>query len=119
MIEEIACQLDTVRQEMAWLLNAYTEADERDRDQIYERCETLGGEIQELVALLKLTVQTARRAAEAEAGSDPAYCQEITELTQDSLAAIHAAGTEAATAISVLRESRHREIDPFTDLNRS
>ena len=109
MMEEIANQLDQVREEMAQLLHAYATADESSREHIYHRCESLGGEIQELVGLLKLTIYNANREAEAEADSDPIYAREIAELSRDSLAAIHAAGREVSAAITLLRSSREEE----------
>jgi hypothetical protein len=110
MMEEIANQLDQVREEMAHLLQAYATADDTSREHIYERCESLGGEIQELVGLLKMTIYNANREAEAERDTDPAYALEIAELSRDSLAAIHAAGREVSAAITLLR-SAHDDPD--------
>ena len=105
-MEAIALELDQVRDELVGLLQDYPYAGERDRELIYERCETLGGEIQELVGLLKLAIRSTDRAAAAEADRDPEYAREVSRLSQESLAAIHLAGMEVSAAISALREAR-------------
>jgi hypothetical protein len=105
-MEDIAHELDQVRDEMVALLREYPYASDRERALIYERCELLGGEIQELVGLLKLSIRNADREAAAEADNDPAYYAEITRLARESMAAIHSAGEEVAAAITMLRESR-------------
>jgi hypothetical protein len=105
-MENIAQQLDEVRDEIVTLLREYPYASNRDRDEIYQRCELLGGEIQELVGLLKLAIRTTNQEAACEADSDPEYYAEICRLSEESLSAIHTAGLEVAAAISMLRESR-------------
>ncbi len=105
-MEHIARQLDEVRDEMIALLHEYPYASDRDRDTIYERCELLGGEIQELVGLLKLAIRTTNREVDAESASDAEYSLEIARLSSESLHAIHSAGQEVASAIAMLRETR-------------
>ena len=105
-MENIAQQLDEVRDEIVTLLREYPYASNRDREEIYERCELLGGEIQELVGLLKLAIRTTNHEAACEADADPEYYAEICRLSEESLTAIHTAGLEVAAAISMLRESR-------------
>ena len=106
MIDEVAQQLDDVRNEMLRLLQEYPDASDHGREHIYERCESLGGEIQELVGLLKLHICTANRQVAAEADGDMAYASEIARVSHESLAAIHAAGLEVAGAVTMLREAR-------------
>ena len=108
-MESLARQLDEVRDEMVRLLQEYPNASDMDREHIYERCELLGGEIQELVGLLKLTLRQANSEAEQEASDDPTYVDEIARMTQDSLYAIHAAGEEVSAAITMLRDSRESD----------
>ena len=105
-VEDIAKQLDDVRDEMVQLLRTYPYAPERERVEIYRRCEYLGGEIQELIGVLKLAIRNSNREAEGEADNDPAYWDEVSRLSAQSLAAIHSAGEEVAAAITMLRESR-------------
>ena len=105
-MEETARQLDTVRDELVSLLYQYTVAPEPDRSQIYERCETLGGEIQELIGLLKLSIRTADHDASEQSEADPEYAEQICRMSHESLAAIHAAGEEVNAAVRLLRESR-------------
>lgn len=105
-MEDIAQQLDTVRDEMVQLLRSYPYAGERERTEIYHRCEYLGGEIQELIGVLKLAIRMSNREAAVEADNDPAYWDEVNRLSTQSLAAIHSAGEEVAAAIAMLRESR-------------
>lgn len=105
-MEDIARQLDEVRDEMIALLHEYPYAADRDRETIYERCELLGGEIQELVGLLKLAIRTTNREANEESADDPEYTSEIARLSTESLKAIHSAGQEVAAAIAMLRETR-------------
>jgi len=106
VVEAIAKQLDNVRDEMVQLLRSYPYAGERERSEIYRRCEFLGGEIQELIGVLKLAIRNSNRDAAVEADNDPAYWDEIKRLSTQSLAAIHSAGEEVAAAITMLRESR-------------
>jgi len=106
VIDEIAQQLDDVRTEMLQLLQEYSEANEFGREYIYQRCESLGGEIQELVSLLKLHIRTANQQVGVEKQNDPAYAAEIDRVSQASLAAVHSAGLEVAEAIRMLRETR-------------
>ena len=106
MIDEIAQQLDDVRTEMLQLLQEYSEANEFGQEYIYQRCESLGGEIQELVSLLKLHIRTANRQVYAEGQHDPAYAAEIERVSRASLVAVHAAGLEVAGAVRMLRETR-------------
>ena len=91
-MEGIAQELDEVRDELVSLLQDYPYAGDRDRERIYERCETLGGEIQELVGLLKLAIRSTDRAVAAEADGDPEYAREVSRLSRESLASIHFAG---------------------------
>jgi len=105
-MEAIAQELDQVRDELVRLLQDYPYACESDRDNIYQRCESLGGEIQELVGLLKLAIRNTDRAASAEADCDPDYTQEVSRLSRESLVAIHEAGQEVSAAIDMLREAR-------------
>lgn len=105
-MEDIAKQLDNVRDEMVQLLRSYPYAGERERGDIYRRCEYLGGEIQELIGVLKLAIRNSNREAAVEADTDPAYWDEVNRLSTQSLAAIHSAGEEVAAAIAMLRESR-------------
>jgi len=119
-MEHIARELDDVRDEMITLLNEYPYASDGDRSAIYERCEFLGGEIQELVGLLKLAIRRTNIEAHSEAESDPEYTDEVGRLSQESLYAIHAAGEEVAAAITLLRETRPEkdgadELIPDTD----
>jgi len=111
-VEDIARQLDDVRDEMVQLLNDYPHVEGREREDIYERCEVLGGEIQELVGLLKLAIRSAKSEAESERDSDPTYSNQIDRLSQESLAAIHEAGVEVSAVISVLRERRTEFDEP-------
>jgi len=106
-MEDIAKQLDDVRDEMVQLLNEYPYVEGREREDIYERCEVLGGEIQELVGLLKIAIRSANQEAEAERDADPTYSDQIQKLSSESLAAIHEAGVEVSAVISVLRERRN------------
>lgn len=112
-MEDIAKQLDDVRDEMVQLLNEYPYVEGQEREDIYERCEVLGGEIQELVGLLKIAIRSANQEAESERNSDPAYSEQIQKLSSESLAAIHEAGVEVSAVISVLRERRNE----FEDLD--
>ncbi len=105
-MEATARQLDDVRDEMVELLRQYPFASDSDREVIYERCEVLGGEIQELVGVLKLAIRTTSREVCEDGGEDEAYTAEIARLSSQSLAAIHAAGEEVAEAIAMLRETR-------------
>jgi hypothetical protein len=105
-MEEFAAQLDEVRSELVQLLRDYPFASEHDRDLIYERCELLGGEIQELVGLVKLAIRDTNRQAAIEAPGDLEYLEEIDRLSGESLAAIHAAGEEVNIAVRLLRDSR-------------
>jgi hypothetical protein len=105
-MEDIAHQLDEVRDEMVSLLREYPYASDRERDIIYERCEMLGGEIQELVGLLKLAIRSADREAVTDRERDPDYSEEISRLARESMTAIHSAGLEVAAAITMLRETR-------------
>ena len=115
MMETTARQLDEVRSEMVHLLQEYPFASDGDREIIYERCELLGGEIQELVGLLKLTICQTTREANLESDDDEAYTQEIARLSTESLHAIHAAGEEVANAIAMLREARGEPDFPEED----
>ncbi|MCB9851177.1 MAG: hypothetical protein H6817_10795 [Phycisphaerales bacterium] len=105
-MEDIARQLDSVRDEMVQLLRDYPYASDRDREDIYTRCEFLGGEIQELVGVLKLAIRNTNAEAAEEADHDPEYYSEVARLSTESLVAIHSAGEEVAAAITMLRESR-------------
>ncbi len=111
-MEDIARQLDDVRDEMVQLLNEYPHVEGPDREEIYERCEVLGGEIQELVGLLKMAIRSANKEAETERDADPAYTHQIQQLSSESLAAIHEAGVEVSAVISVLRERRNELDEP-------
>ena len=111
-MEDIARQLDDVRDEMVQLLNDYPHVDGQDRENIYERCEVLGGEIQELVGLLKMAIRSANKEAEIERNSDPTYSDQIRQLSDESLAAIHEAGVEVSAVIAVLRERRNELDEP-------
>ena len=105
-MEETARKLDNVRDELVSLLYQYSAATEPQRAEIYERCESLGGEIQELIGLLKLAIRNANREADEQSECDPQYARQIGRMTQESLAAIHAAGQEVNSAVRLLRESR-------------
>ncbi len=113
-MEDIAKQLDDVRDEMVQLLNEYPHVEGQERNDIYERCEVLGGEIQELVGLLKMAIRSANQEAEAESETDPAYTEQIQKLSNESLAAIHEAGVEVSAVISVLRD-RRTELDELDE----
>jgi NAD-dependent DNA ligase len=56
--------------------------------------------------VLKLAIRSTNREAEASAADDPAYWEEVSRLSNESLNAIHGAGEEVAAAIAMLRESR-------------
>jgi hypothetical protein len=105
-MEDIARQLDNVRSEMVSLLYDYTLATESQRTEIYEQCETLGGEVQELIGLLKLSIRGTNRQAAAHAEVDPDYAAQIDRMSRESLSAIHSAGQEVSAAVRALRESR-------------
>lgn len=105
-VEDIARELDEVRDEMIDLLHEYPFASDRDRGVIYDRCELLGGEIQELVGLLKLAIRHTNAEMDAEDRRDPEYQEEVSRLSRESLNAIHLAGQEVAAAITLLRETR-------------
>lgn len=105
-MEHIARKLDAVRDEMVQLLREYPYVSETERNDIYHRCEFLGGEIQELVGVLKVAICASSREAAEEADRDPSYWSEVSRLSRQSLAAIHSAGEEVAAAITMLREAR-------------
>jgi hypothetical protein len=110
-MEDIARQLDSVRDEMVQLLRSYPYAAEGERAEIYRRCEFLGGEIQELIGVLKLAIRNSNREASVDADQDPSYWDEVNRLSTQSLCAIHSAGEEVAAAITMLRESRGEDPD--------
>jgi len=105
-MEDIARQLDHVRDELVHLLHDYTVANDKGRAAIYRRCEMLGGEVQELVGLLKLAIRDVNNEAAQHADTDPVYADEIERLSRESLEAIHAAGEEVSCAVKLLRESQ-------------
>lgn len=102
-MEDLAQQMDRVRDELCRLLDMYEEANSDQRRAIARRCEQLGGQVQDLVAMLKFSLLQLRREARGSDGIEGEYCTKMNEVTTGGLRTIHAVGEEIAQAIRYLR----------------
>jgi hypothetical protein len=102
-MDDLAQQMDRVRDELCRLLDMYEEADAAQRRAIASRCEQLGGQVQDLVGMLKFSLLHLRQEARSSLGVDGEYRAKMDEVTTGGLRTIHAVGEEIAQAIRYLR----------------
>ncbi len=103
-MEDLAIEMDCIREELCDLLSRYEEADAVEQRAIAERCEQLGGQVQDLVGMLKFSLLELRREAHEAGGEMIDQLDQVEEVTDLGLRTIHAAGLEVARAIRFLRE---------------
>jgi len=103
-MEDLAIEMDCIREELCDLLSRYEVADESEQQVIAERCEQLGGQVQDLVGMLKFSLLELRREAHDAGGEMDEHLDQVEEVTDLGLRTIHAAGQEVARAIRFLRE---------------
>jgi hypothetical protein len=103
-MEDLAVQMDSIREELCRLLDLYEHADADQQRAIARRCEQLGGQVQDLVGMLKFSLLQMRREAESYDEAYGDYADQVDEVTRVGLRTIHTAGQEVARAIRFLRE---------------
>ena len=104
-MDQLARQMDRVREELCRLLDLYEEADPTQRRAIASRCEQLGGQVQDLVGMLKFSLLQLREEAQTTSEANPEYVRQVADVTGNGLRAIHQAGEEIGQAIRFLREA--------------
>jgi hypothetical protein len=103
-MEDLALQMDSIREELCRLLDLYEHANPEQQRAIARRCEQLGGQVQDLVGMLKFSLLQMRREAESYDDGHQEYADQVDEVTRVGLQTIHTAGQEVARAIRFLRE---------------
>ncbi|UCG15558.1 MAG: hypothetical protein JSV19_09715 [Phycisphaerales bacterium] len=110
-MEQLAIQMDRIRDELCRLLDMYDEADRPQQRAIARRCEELGGQVQDLVGMLKFSLLELRKEAQEIGGGSNDQAEEVEQVTNLGLQTIHAAGQEVAQAIRCLRNVWDEEAD--------
>ena len=108
-MHDTAQELDVVRREIARLLSSYAGASEAEKQDILDHCDRLGGEVQELVGLLKLSI---RQIMDATCALHEEESAELTHLEQSArygLRVAHCAGEEVSAAVRLIRRLRTEE----------
>lgn len=111
-MDDIALQLDEVRREMAHLLSAYPGSAEERKLEILTRCEALGGEVQELVGVLKLSIRKVLAGAQGSDGASTEDLNHLDQIARYGLRVAHCAGEEVSAAVRLIRQLRREEFLP-------
>ena len=108
-MDDVARQLDEVRREIAGLLSAYPDASADDKRDILNECEYLGGEVQELVGVLKLSIRQILGAVQELPDCDADEADHLEQIAQYGLRAAHCAGEEVSAAVRLIRQLRAKQ----------
>ena len=113
-VDDIAQQLDQVRREMAHLLSTYPGSATDRKTEILNRCEALGGEVQELVGVLKLSIRNVLLGAHKIENAEPQELGHLDQIARYGLRVAHCAGEEVSAAVRLIRQLRKEECLPET-----
>ena len=108
-MDSIAQQLDEVRRKIARLLSAYPSAAASEQEEILSECEYLGGEVQELVGVLKLHIRQIVAATCALHEEDSAEAEHLVQIARHGIRVAHCAGEEVSAAVRLIRQLRARQ----------
>lgn len=111
-MDDIAQQLDRVRREMAHLLSSYPGAATARKQEILNRCEMLGGEVQELVGVLKLSIRKVINGAQSLEDAPAEELSHLGRIARYGLRVAHCAGEEVSAAVRLIRQLRREECLP-------
>jgi hypothetical protein len=111
-MDDIAQQLDQVRREMAHLLSTYPGSGTDRKTEILNRCEALGGEVQELVGVLKLSIRKVLLGAHRIENAEPQELGHLDQIARYGLRVAHCAGEEVSAAVRLIRQLRKEECLP-------
>ena len=114
-MEQLAIQMDRIRAELGRLLDMYDDADPPQQRAIARRCEELGGQVQDLVGMLKFSLLELRNEAQTMDGIEDDQAEQVEHVTSLGLQTIHAAGQEVAQAIRFLRDVWDEEAEADTE----
>ncbi len=109
-MDDIALQLDQVRQEIARLLSSYSNASTERKQEILTECDRLGGEVQELVGLLKLSIRKVLKLTSPQYEGPSAERDHLEQLAQYGLRVAHCAGEEVSAAIRLIRQLQTKQL---------
>ena len=102
-MQRLLDQLEFTRRELSRLLTLCQQASPDQREWITERCDSLGGDVQELVGLLKLALFRVRQEAADEHSTNPHAAAKKETMATAALQAVDQASDEIGKAIRVLR----------------
>jgi len=108
-MDGIAQELDQVRREFAHLLSAYTSAPPEAKKDILNQCEHLGGEVQELVGVLKLAIRNVIDASRPPTGDESPDVEHLEQIANHGLRVAHCAGEEVSAAVRLIRQLREKQ----------
>ena len=105
-MDDIAQQLDWVRREIAHLLSSYADAPAEVKQSILDQCDRLGGEVQELVGILKLNIRQITDATCSLHEDDSPERKHLEQIARYGLRVAHCAGEEVSAAVRLIRRLR-------------
>ncbi|MCK4659943.1 MAG: hypothetical protein KAV82_10520 [Phycisphaerae bacterium] len=109
-MDDIAEQLDQVRGEFAHLLSAYPGASSEEKQEILDHCEFLGGEVQELVGVLKLSIHRITNIALSSIEEEaPREADQLEQIARQGIRVAHGAGEEVSAAVRLIRQLQDKQ----------
>ena len=105
-MDDVARQLERARREIAGLLRAYPGVSDAEKEVILDECEHLGGEVQELVGLLKIGIRDVVSTTRALHEDEPARLGHVEQIARYGLRVAHCAGEEVSAAVRLIRRLR-------------
>ena len=108
-MDDIAQELDQLRQEFAHLLSTYPSAPPEVKAGILDQCEHLGGEVQELVGVLKLAIRNVIDESSSATADEPADAEHLERIARHGLRVAHCAGEEVSAAVRLIRQLRTKQ----------
>ncbi|MCP4593862.1 MAG: hypothetical protein GY842_24270 [bacterium] len=109
-MDDIAQQLDDVRREIAQLLSTYPSATDDEKQEILNECEFLGGEVQELVGVLKLSIRQIMDATRSLHEDESPEYDHLTQIANCGIRVAHCAGEEVSAAVRLIRQLRGDQV---------
>ena len=109
-MHDTAQKLDVVRREIARLLSSYAGASEAEKQEILDQCDRLGGEVQELVGILKLSIRQVMDATCALHEEESTELAHLEQIASYGLRVAHCAGEEVSAAVRLIRRLRAEHI---------
>ena len=108
-MDDIANQLDDVRREIARLLSSYPTAPDDQKGEILVECDRLGGEVQELVGVLKLSIQRVLGTMRELPDDEDGEIEHVEQIARHGLRVAHCAGEEVSAAVRLIRQLREKQ----------